>query len=529
MSRASGGHSALGNGTPEQVHLTWGDDPATSVVVSWASPGRALRPRVRIGQRVIPAREQAYRDQATGKTAWTYHARVTGLRPGASYAYAVTADNDANSGDPFTSTFRTAPTGRAAFRFTSSGDLAMPDSARAVACAGHAAGAVESFQPLFHLMNAGLCGTAPGVWRDFGNASQLSAASRPWMPVPGNSDAGDAPGLTPYRGRYELPADGAPDSGGRWYSFRVASVVVACLDTSDVSRRDVPDGGASLGKASAPDPQTAWLEQTLARARADASVDWIIVQAHHPACSSWAPGSYLGVRSQWLPLFDRYQVDLVLAGHATGYERSYPCRGTDQPQTRRPHAVTRSDASDIDTSLGTVHLTLGRENLAGHYTIIPGPDTADRDDTVPHDTVPHDTVPHDTVPGIAWVVGGFRRAGTEGSGPWTEHATWSARRDAPGGYGIAVFDVDPGGQDGEFASIAVTTYRAADPAMGDAPPCEAIALVDDLTAIERFTLVRPRFGGQGSRAESRIRGSAADSISMARMPSASFSVSFSTR
>ena len=35
---------AAGAGTPEQVHLTWGDDPATSVVVSWASPGR---PRIR--------------------------------------------------------------------------------------------------------------------------------------------------------------------------------------------------------------------------------------------------------------------------------------------------------------------------------------------------------------------------------------------------------------------------------------------------------------------------------------------------
>ena len=34
------------DGTPEQVHLTWGNDPATSVVVSWASPGRAVRPRV---------------------------------------------------------------------------------------------------------------------------------------------------------------------------------------------------------------------------------------------------------------------------------------------------------------------------------------------------------------------------------------------------------------------------------------------------------------------------------------------------
>src|SRR5882762_27209 len=49
-SRAAGG-----DGTPEQIHLTWGDNPASSVVVSWASPGQAVRARVRIGQRVVPA------------------------------------------------------------------------------------------------------------------------------------------------------------------------------------------------------------------------------------------------------------------------------------------------------------------------------------------------------------------------------------------------------------------------------------------------------------------------------------------
>ena len=32
-----------GDGTPEQIHLTWGDHPATSIVVSWASPGQAAR------------------------------------------------------------------------------------------------------------------------------------------------------------------------------------------------------------------------------------------------------------------------------------------------------------------------------------------------------------------------------------------------------------------------------------------------------------------------------------------------------
>src|SRR5947209_4660862 len=50
--RARRSRSAAGDGTLEQIHLTWGDNPASSVVVSWASPGQAVRARVRVGQRV---------------------------------------------------------------------------------------------------------------------------------------------------------------------------------------------------------------------------------------------------------------------------------------------------------------------------------------------------------------------------------------------------------------------------------------------------------------------------------------------
>jgi hypothetical protein len=450
QSRASGGQPALGNGTPEQVHLTWGDDPATSVVVSWGSPARAARPRVRIGQRVILASEQAYTDEATGKTVWTYHAQVPGLRPGATYAYAVTADNDSNARDPFTATFRTAPTSRAAFRFTSFGDLSCPDDAEAAYTeAGYPAGTVESFQPLFHLMNGGLCGTA-AAWRGFANGSQFSAASRPWMPVPGVP--GPA-GPEPYLARYALPTDGAPEAAGRWYSFRVGTVVFACLDSADVT-------SGSSGSAA----QTRWLERTLAQARADASVDWIIISSHHAACSSAAAGCYLGIREEWLPLLDRYEADLLLSGHGAGYERSFPCRGHDLlagrlpgsgevVETRRPHPVVATDGETTDTSQGTVHLVLGssgggRAGAGGRGT------------------------------GTALVL---PRAGVAA----IEDATWSARRDPASGYGIVVFDVDPGGDAGDHASIKVTCYRS--PGSGQGTP-----LTDDLDQFERFTLVRPR-------------------------------------
>ena len=127
------------------------------MALPWASrPGfRAERPRVRIGQRVIAAAERTHADAPSGAVAWTYHARVDGLRPGATYGYAVTADNDANAADPFSATFTTAPAGRAAFRFTSFGDLAAPSPVDNWQAA-YAVGAVETLlQPL----SSGTCST----------------------------------------------------------------------------------------------------------------------------------------------------------------------------------------------------------------------------------------------------------------------------------------------------------------------------------------------------------------------------------
>ena len=40
-----------------------------------------------------------------------------------------------------------------------------------------------------------------------------------------------------------------------------------------------------------------------------------------------------------------------------------------------------------------------------------------------------------------------------------EAATWSARRDASPGYGIAVFDVNPGSEAGGQTSITVRYYH----------------------------------------------------------------------
>jgi len=518
--------AAAGDGTPEQIHLTWGEDPTNSLVVSWASPGQAVRARVRIGQRVIPAEARPYTDGISGEPVWTYHAQVGGLRPGATYAYAVTADNDANAADPFSATFRTAPVGRVPFRFTSFGDLATPNTEWVLSYgqSAYAVAAVESFQPLFHLLNGDLCyadlnpTVQPAVWRDFGNNNQASAANRPWMPCPGNHEIefGNGPqGFTSYLTRYTLPDNQVPGFAGRWYSFRVGSVLFVSLDADDVVYQDagafVAGPAALTPAASTGNPpiqpgtsfyirgysggaQTAWLERTLEAGRGDESVDWVIVQMHQCAASSSATGngSDLGIREEWLPLFDRYQVDLVLGGHDHDYERSFPVRGADADvgteaatgamvNTLRPHPVTTTDGGVFDTSQGTVHLILG---CGGTDTNLDdyGTDTADglRQAKV---------FTRADRPALTSAPDVYARAAADA----VEDAIWSARRDTSTGYGIAVFDVDPEPEgSGGHTSITVTHYHAvgADP-VNPATGAKG-APTPDYIEFETFTLVRPR-------------------------------------
>jgi hypothetical protein len=517
--------NGTGNGTPEQIHLTWGEDPATSVVISWVSPGRSARARVRIGQRVFLAEERVYTDGVNGQTVWTYHARVDGLRPGATYGYAVTADNDTSTTDPFSATFTTAPAERAQFRFTSFGDLATPNTQWALSYgqSAYAVGVVETFQPLFHLLNGDLCyanlnpAAQPEVWRDFGANAQASASNRPWMPVPGNHEIefGNGPeGFDSYLTRYTLPSNGVPPFEGRWYSFRIGSVLFVSLSADDVIYQDagafnagpsplVParqTGNAPIAAGTSlyirgysGGAQTRWLEQTLEQAREDPSIDWIVAQMHQCACSSSATGngSDLGIRAEWLPLFDKYEVDLVLCGHDHDYERSFPVRGFDHDagtevatgapvDTYRPRPVTTVDSEVFDTSLGTVHLVLGCGGTNANLDDC-GVDTADGEIRSRVFTKPNRPAPTSTADVYA-------RADADAA----EAAVWSARRDMSTGYGIAVFDVDPGTEAGGQTSITVTHYHAvgADPV--NPATDDKGAPTDDYTVFETFTLVRPR-------------------------------------
>jgi 3',5'-cyclic AMP phosphodiesterase CpdA len=500
LARVAGAEKAApGDGTPEQIHLTWGEDASSSVVVSWVSPAQAVNPRVLVeraldAKQIVHALQRTYTDGLNGQTVFAYHATLDGLQPGTPHRYIVTADNDRNRREPFKGNFQTAPTGRAPFRWTSYGDLATPVTSWLLSSpqSRYAVAAVERFQPLFHLLNGDLCyanmnpSSQPSVWADFGNNVQASAAFRPWMPCTGNHEIefGNGPqGLNSYLTRYRLPRNGTRFEG-LWYCFRVGSALFISLSADDVIYQDsgafvagpaplrpaprtgnapIEPGTSLYIRGYSNGAQTRWLEETLSAASKDLGIDWIIVQMHQDALSSsaYGNGSDKGIRESWLPLFDRHGVDLVLCGHDHDYERSWPVRGCNQDAGRdaatgavvdtcQPRPVMTAEPADgkFDTSRGTIHFILGGGGSNAPLDAFGiNPATGQPQAKVI-------TKANRPLPGS--VAGTFTKPEADA----LEDAIWSARRDTDTGYGIAVFDLDPGAPRGT-TSITIRYYHAA--------------------------------------------------------------------
>lgn len=115
-------------------------------------------------------------------------------------------------------------------------------------------------------------------------------------------------GLLAVLGNHDLAGQLARlDMPGPWYARSLGPVLFVALDSN---RADDP-------------AQQVWLERTLAAS----SEPWKIVAMHHPPYSAGWHGSSPSVRDAFSPLFERYGVQLVLAGHDHDYQRSRPIRG----------------------------------------------------------------------------------------------------------------------------------------------------------------------------------------------------------
>lgn len=287
------------------LHLQYGKNAATEVVVSWHSVDAVQNPRVMLGTpasgfgRVVSAETRTYRDAKSNTEVRVNHARLTNLTPDSDYVYAAVHDG----ADPQLGTVRTAPLGRKPLRFTSFGDQGTPTLGRfsdgryvsdngGTPAAGDTTIAIERMAPLFNLVNGDLCYANMAhdrirTWSDWLETNGRSARYRPWMPAAGNheNELGNGPiGYGAYQTYFSVPdSEASQELRGLWYSFSTGSVRVISLSNDDVCFQDA---GSSYVHGYSGGEQRRWLQTELAAARRDPAVDWVIVCMHQTAIST---------------------------------------------------------------------------------------------------------------------------------------------------------------------------------------------------------------------------------------------------
>ncbi|MEV8148070.1 metallophosphoesterase family protein [Arthrobacter sp. NPDC080073] len=471
------------------LHLQFGADASSEVVVSWHTLQPVSHARAMLGEldgsysKSQDAVQTSYTDGKSGQIVYAYHAKLTGLKSSHDYVYAAIHDG----AQPEFGSFRTGPRGREAFTFTSFGDQGTPTLGKKYVppagvtianppwvndnlgspAAGDMPAGIERVQPLFHLFNGDLCyanGSVDRVrtWTDFWDNNSRSARHRPWMPAAGNheNELGNGPiGYAAYQTYFSVPPQpGQTDiTRGLWYSFTVGSVHVISLANDDVC---IQDSGSSYVRGYSQGAQKAWLEKELIAARSDKNIDWVVICMHQVVISTASAlnGADLGVRQEWVPLFDKYGVDLVVCGHEHHYERSHPIRGQ-QPNATLTPIPADTNTETIDTTKGTVHMVLGGGGTSVTSNQMFYNPPACR---------------------VITSVGPLNPTTNRRPPVYTqEDAPWSAKRDAANSYGFAAFTVDPGTQPGGMTKLQVTYYNVLGPQ-------------GQLAAFESFTLQRPR-------------------------------------
>lgn len=291
---------------PDQVMQTWSGSPQTTIDIQWRTPTTVEDGAVRYwrkgstdtlsmaGEKKVIQDRMLFNDRYVHR----YTSKLTDLIPGETYHYQV----GSKSKNVWTDieTFQTERSELKSFSFVWFGDThCFPDSGKLVSSA-----AIKNPDVAFYSIAGDLVST--GLYRDewdrlFGHAGNVFA-QKPLMPVPGNHDRQDGLGAQLYYDLFSLPQNG-PEKVDKEssYFFEYGNALFIMIDaTFNV------------------DDHTAWIEKVLANTNAK----WKFVMFHFPPYNFEEP--YPDIQKAWVPLFDRYHVDMVMGGHIHYYMRSQP-------------------------------------------------------------------------------------------------------------------------------------------------------------------------------------------------------------
>lgn len=326
---------------PDQVMLTWSGDPQTTVDIQWrtrpAVTGSTVKYWVAGTTDTLEAKavsntlqdRMLYNDRYIQR----HTAPLQALKPGTTYGYTVGA-GWGNEWSP-AATFETAADAGKGFSFIWFGDThCFPDSGRMITLADQQQKDIAFYSIAGDIVSTGLY---RDEWDRLFQYSGGAFSRKPLMPVPGNHDRQDGLGAQLYYDLFSLPHNGPPRvEPEASYAFEYGDALFLMIDaTSEVT------------------DHTAWIEEKLKSSKAS----WKFAMFHFPPYNFEEP--YQDIQQAWVPLFDKYHVDLVMGGHIHYYMRSHPMAGG-----KVVDSFDQGTVYTISISIPSEHNNIGTEPYA---------------------------------------------------------------------------------------------------------------------------------------------------------------------
>jgi hypothetical protein len=441
----------------------------TAMTIRWTT-GTATTSRVKYG-----TSENSLTTTVSDNTSVTEHViRITGLTADTKYYYAVGSATSIVRGS-YRNYFVTAPTASTTrkirigvFGDPGKGDANQKGSRDAyIRLKNNYAASEVAIMLGDNAYNSGTQGEHQTGFFDIYSNNILD--NHILLPVPGNHEyANDASTPTssnlrytrniPYYSVFTLPT--AAESGGvasgteQYYSVDYGNIHFIMLDTYGYTPDPLDPTNFTKHTRIFDDtlngPQAKWLKQDLA---ANANTHkWTIVCMHHPPYTNGThqtnntggEADLLLVRQRLTPIFERFGVDLVIAGHSHVYERSF---------------LVKDHTGTLSTPFNTAAAGAGTKisSSSGRYDGSVASGVATTDTSVATSSCPYFTIDSVYKHGTIYVVAGS--AGQIGSGTGATYPVFYTRNQAAsagGEVGSMMLEIQDNRLDGKFVGNSGT-------------------------------------------------------------------------
>lgn len=339
---------------PDRIILTPTVEPTTSQAVTWRTSDEVTAPAVQwelsgpsVTQQwtTVAATSTVAFDVDLGYTIAHHSAIIEGLTPGTTYVYRV---GDGETWSEWLE-FTTAEDAVGGFSFLVQGDAQNDNLAYTSRTFRAAFEARPYARAVVHAGDLIDTNTSDAEWGQWHEAAAFSNQYLNVIASTGNHEYYPGPELAAHWGaQFTYPLngpEGAPTLEETVYYVDYQGVRFISLDSSQAM-------GAQSRAV-----QTEWLEGILA----DNPNPWTVVSFHHPMFSVTSGRDNASLREAWLPVFEKYDVDLVVQGHDHAYGRgNLAANEADLPEGE--------DAASAHT--GPVYLV----SVAGPKMYVPDPE-----------------------------------------------------------------------------------------------------------------------------------------------------------